>query len=146
MINTLPQSLIDTVTTILESQQPLNWAVGDNAGYSKEHHGKQNKIVWLNANEVLPKVAPDMRVTPTDKANHIGNRMERAITHFQSGKFMDPADVSINTNNPAHPIWIDNGRHRIAASLSLGHEWFPASVAPHEIEHPKQHLTVKDTI
>lgn len=142
MINTLPKSLIEAAKSILEPTTKLNWAIGENKKHAQAPY-RQTAVVWLNAHEVLPKIHPDWRVTPDDMTNHIGNRMQRAIDHFKSGKFMGPPDISVGTNHQEYPIFVGNGRHRIAASVALGHSWFPASVDPEEIEELKKHIEVK---
>lgn len=144
MIHTLPQSLIESAKKILEGANTLNWAVGENSGHAKSKQRSYEKLVWLNAHEVVPKVTPGFRVTPDSPTNHIGDRMQRAITHFNSGKFMDPASVSFDKNNKDFPVFIDNGRHRIAASMVLGKPMFPAYVPHDEVDLLKSHVSVHD--
>lgn len=141
----LPKSLLEAITAAVNSE-PLNWAVGEHSQHAMVRPRKGDTLVWLNSDEVLPKIHPEYRVTPDDKTNHIGNRMERAINHFKSGKFMDAPDVSVNLKTPDFPLFIGNGRHRVAASISLGHKWFPAHVDKEDVPHLKKLVTVKETI
>ena len=154
------QSLIGTARKMLmESQHPkidddsgiekshikLNWAIGKDIDKAQApYRQKNNKIVWLNAEEVLPKVHPDFRVIPESGMNHIGNRMDKAKSHFASGGYMDPPDVGYNAQHPKYPVGIGNGRHRIAAALSMGEKWFPASVEPDDVAQLKKHVSVME--
>lgn len=123
----------------------LNWAIGKDIDKAQApYRQKNNKIVWLNAEEVLPKVHPDFRVIPESGMNHIGNRMDKAKSHFASGGYMDPPDVVYNAQHPKYPVGIDNGRHRIAAALSMGEKWFPASVEPDDVPQLKKHISVME--
>jgi hypothetical protein len=125
--------------------EQFNWAVGINKKHA-ENPGRQkgNEIVWLNAEEVIPLTDPGFRVTPDDKKNHIGNRMNKAEDHFKSGGWMDPPDVSFNKYDPKFPISFGNGRHRVAASLKAGEKWFPASMTKDSIKNLSKIINVKN--
>lgn len=119
----------------------VNWAIGKNKKHA-EHPTRQERnheIVWLNAREVIPLVHPDFRVTPDDPKNHIGNRMDRALKHLEANGWMDPPDLSYRDG----VIDFGNGRHRVAALLKSGEEWFPANVDKSSLPKLAAKITVK---
>ena len=142
MINTLPKSLIEAAKLILEGAVKPRWAVEENAHMDKSHY-KNKHIFWVDANELLPKVDPNFRVTPDSKENHIGNRMQRAIAHFQSGQFMDAPYISYDPNNKRFPVMFGDGRHRTAAAISMGHSIIPVKVDPEDVKGLSQHITLR---
>lgn len=145
MIYNLPQSLIEAATKILETSPDLNWAVGEHKDKAEAAY-RQNgmKILLVDANELIEKTHPDLRVSPTDTENHIGNRMNRAIEHFRSGRFMDPPEISHVIGN--YPITFGNGRHRTAASVVLGKPIMPVLVHPDDESKIKNHLVIHGEI
>ncbi len=129
MIHNLPQSLIEAATKILEPTPKLNWAVGGHKDKAEAaYRQKGMKILLVDANELIEKTHPDLRVSPTDRENHIGKRMERAVYHFTTGKFMDPPEISHDIGK--YPISFGNGRHRTAASIIAGNPIIPVVVHP----------------
>ena len=144
MIHTLPQTLIEAARKILESQE-LKWAVGDDKDKAQmAHHQKGQKILLVDANEVINNTHPDERVSPYSDENHIGNRMQRAMTHFKSGQFMDPPEI--HHANGQYPITVGNGRHRMAASILLGKPIIPVVVHPDDESKIRNTLTVHGEI
>lgn len=138
MINTLPKSLIDSARKILESVE-LNWAVGDNKDKAEAaYRQKGMKILMVDANELIEKTHPDWRVSPDNNENHIGKRMDRAIEHFRSGRYMDPPEISHERGQ--YPISFGNGRHRTAASVLMGKPIIPVVV------HPDDESKIRNTL
>lgn len=145
MIKTLPKSLIEAAKKILteSTDTDLNWAIGDNIGKAQApYRQKEHQILFVNAHDLLAKQDPNMRVTPDSPENHIGNRMQRAIEHFNKGGYMDPPDVVFVPHNKKYPLGIENGRHRIAASISLGKHIVPIAVHNDDVAEVKKHLNM----
>ena len=120
----------------------LNWAIGSDISHAESPRRQQGvEIVWLKAKELLSKVEPDFRVTPDSKENHIGDRMNKASTHFKNGNWMDPPSICFNT--PEYPVGFDDGRHRVAAAIKSGEEWIPAAISPDDVVKLSQYITIR---
>lgn len=144
VVGTKKKKEINSFMKIIDLFEKFNWAFGSNIKHAENPtRQKGNVIVWLNAKEVLNLIDPDWKVSPIEKTNHIGSRMDKAEKHLTSGGWMDPPDISV-TSNPKYPISIGNGRHRIAALLKIGEEWFPANVSKTDVKKLTKYLTVKD--
>lgn len=108
---------------LTEKTQELRWAIGDHANKAIRNYSHRDDfmIVWLRPNDVIKNSDPQMRVSPDDKANHIGTRMQRAIDHFKEDGWMDPPIVAYDRYTTTEfKVTVDDGRHRIAALKKMG--------------------------
>lgn len=128
------------------NEKEIKWAINSNLQHAIKNYSHRDDfmIVWLDPSEVISNVDPDMRVDPNDPTNHIGNRMDRAISHFNSDKYMDPPVIAYDRyTNDKYKIIVDDGRHRIAALKKMGIKEFPAYIMKSDLSLIKTILTVK---
>ena len=128
------------------NEKEIKWAINSNSHHAIKNYSHRDDfmIVWLDPSEVISNVDPDMRVESNDLINHIGNRMERAISHFNSDKYMDPPVIAYDSyTNDKYKIIVDDGRHRIAALKKMGIKEFPAFIMKSDLSLIKTILTVK---
>ena len=131
---------------LIEKTQELRWAIGVHANKAIRNYSHRDDfiIVWLKPSEVIKNTDPQMRVDPTDPANHIGNRMHRAINHFNEDGFMDPPIIGFDRyTNTEFKVAVDDGRHRIAALKKMGVNRFPAYIMKDDLEPLKKILDIK---
>lgn len=131
---------------LLESKKELKWAIGSNSDKAIKQFGHREDfmIVWLNPDEVIKNTDPEMRVSPDNKENHIGSRMQRALDHFEKDEWMDPPIIAYDRyTNKKYKVIVDDGRHRIAALSKMGEKSFPAYIMKGDLKDLKEILNIK---
>lgn len=131
---------------LTEKTQELRWAIGDHANKAIRNYSHRDDfmIVWLRPADVIKNSDPQMRVSPDDKANHIGTRMQRAIDHFKEDGWMDPPIVAYDRYTTTEfKVTVDDGRHRIAALKKMGVKRFPAYIMKDDLDLLKKVINIK---
>lgn len=115
--------------TDIIGEGPLKWATGPSIDRAMiKYRQKDPDYVVIDANirdlfsNTWPSYALDID-DPRGGPNAIGDRISRAKSHWASGSYMDPAEISIQTDNHGSSVVWQDGRHRLAAAHQLGHEY-----------------------
>ncbi len=119
--------------SFLNESSKLNWDMETDSDY--------NTIMYVNPIKLVKYVDPNFRVLPYDNKNQIGNRLERAIEHFKDGNPMTVAKVGYDIYNKKYPILFLDGRHRVAAAISLMQKEIPIAVPDYDVEKIKRLLS-----
>lgn len=131
---------------LTEKAHQLRWAIGKHADKAIRNYSNKDDfmIVWLRPDDVIKNTDPQMRVSPDDKVNHIGARMQRAINHFNEDGWMDPPIIGYDRyTHTEYKIAVDDGRHRIAALKKMGVKRFPAYILKDDLDLIKKVINVK---
>lgn len=119
---------------LFEIATDLNWA--DQTDAERPNNFSDDDYVLLNVNieDVFNHSDVDFRLdinSPTGGKNAIGDRLNRAKSHFKGGGAMDPPEVAYSRYS--NGVEFTNGRHRAVAAYQLGHEYIPMFVAKADI-------------
>lgn len=122
----------------------LNWSNKENS--ERPYNFDNDDYVLLNVKieDIINNMADDFKLDLSDSKggeNSIGNRLERAKKHFESGEPMDYSEVSYNKNTGN--IDFTNGRHRAVAAYQLGHDYIPIFVYNNSLDKFKELVDVK---
>lgn len=100
-------------------------------------------LVQVRPDELWKHIHPNWLVTNKSPENHIGDRFNRAVKHFNDNQPMDPPVITTNDYDKQYPLDVDNGRHRIAAAVQLGQKWIPVYVHPDQVEKIRKIISIK---
>lgn len=112
------------------SHSNLNWALDSERAEQPElFNGRE--IIWFNILDFLSNLEPPWVVKNNHRAEE---KICNAKDHFESGGWMDPADVQgmvcdvlENAEADDKRIMLE-GRHRLIAAIRLGETYAPFSV------------------
>ncbi len=122
----------------------LNWAVGDDAKHAKKGYvPRDSVVVWVRIRDVIDNQHRDFRISPESDENRIGKRFDAAVDHWKNGGWMNPSQLGWNDHWKT--VDVGDGRHRLAAALSMGEEWAPVLVDPNEIPKLKKVIGLSET-
>jgi hypothetical protein len=122
----------------------LNWAHGENLDKRKSKYvAKGHVVVWVKIKDVIDNMHSDFRISPDSSENRIGQRFEKAVEHFKANGWMDL--TSLGWNDHWKTVDVGDGRHRLAAALSLGEVWAPVTVDKSDIDELKKVIGLRET-
>lgn len=114
---------------LFEIAKQLNWADESNAERPMNFTNPGYTLLMCNIEDVFFHGTAGFTLdlgSPYGGKNSIGNRVDRAISHFNNGEPMDPPEVGYDKANDA--ISFSNGRHRAHAAYQFGYEYIPMFV------------------
>lgn len=137
------------ISEIARDPGKLRWATGpdvDKAVIRYRQKDPDYVVVDANIRDLFQHTRRDYRLDLDDRrggSNAIGNRIARAKAHWDSGAHMDPAEISIQTDNRGPAVVWQDGRHRLAAAHQMGHDYGQVVVPRSDLDQLRKMVRIK---
>ena len=131
----------------------VQWAVGKDSQHATRPHQARQKnkvyddyeLLWVNIEDVFANTERDFTLDvkdPKGGVNAIGDRVQRAKSHWGGGGHMDPSELGVS--DYSKKVYFSDGRHRMVAAYQMGQEYAPALVPRGEVEALKNLVRIKN--